>query len=1027
MNFNILANGGFTSEAGEDVDVFIETTRWYKGEPKELRFVKDGAVIISCEGQLIIDKLHNTRAVVRIYSDDRNELEEFISTYLSSDDDIVRLTIGHNQQDCTYCGLLDMEGIEYHESTAYGYVLELVFGDLNPLKRIKADVNGGLYSLKQICNDWVDVITTPMAVDNDYSHRLVPEFLGDADDFKFDKSLAGEEPSVYDVLEVYAEAMVGSLRQVGGSLCILTENTRVASPDVTEVKNVLEGVSYTTGRAYNTFEYSLKGDQVQSKSYKLMGVDSVVHVERGKKCSTLPSNFYSQKDRGYRRGRGDQDYYERASHSSRPSNSFITKKGYITPAVSETKREQYLLGVPIYNEEYIDGALAFGRLIDVDISRVAYRKDIIKGVIAQLEEVKKGITYGKLTGPTGDGGGRNLLLKSNMGLSNSDYYVGRYYISDPSMMIAGETYTIQIWGEAEGADFSESLYLYNSGGNTEVANIQNRVNGVWKQTFKWRDDQDKSNISLVIFRGANHPNYKKGSKTSITRIKLEKGSIATDWTPAPEDVVVLMRDYYLAIASYWDILAVERNSPKDAENAKALRAEADKLGESDRFVKDIEAMRRLFTRYIADLNGIIANKEESIKQLRELEREPVTAIAVRRDDTSEWRSGFVVGHGKDLFNLESTAPLKGLKAKIKAKGNKTPITINIGGGTAVLGDDIRDFLDKNVPELYMSKENEIPHLLLEVDITCSGGGKSYILNDNSQSEKVGTKWVVDDTIAPKREHNYLDLGQVLSEELGATINLPPLPAGVDTIDVVCTGKWYVGFENFTWAVVEGGKDFYNLFRWSEEIIRRSMIEKYEQLCKHDWGIIFYINRFEVSQGLDVAYKDRRATLKINAGRQFDEVLTYETRIGTALGTGANLLDRDGNIVKGVISDALVKRRPYLKALMKHEALLLHALALLYSRRYRSIEFTQIKFRLMEGLWAFVGFIDKKLYFVEKYEFDLSRASVTYTARQVSMSDDRNLMKLAEQASLAMTAGVYANENVGSKGVNTTITGRRVGR
>ncbi len=133
-------------------------------------------------------------------------------------------------------------------------------------------------------------------------------------------------------------------------------------------------------------------------------------------------------------------------------------------------------------------------------------------------------------------GGRNLLLKSNEGISNSDYSVGRYYIADPSMMIAGEAYTIQIWGEAEGADFSEALWVYNSGGNTEVSNIQNRVNGVWKQTFKWRDDPNKSNISLVIFRGANHPNYKKGSKTSITRIKLEKGSIATDWTPAPEDV-----------------------------------------------------------------------------------------------------------------------------------------------------------------------------------------------------------------------------------------------------------------------------------------------------------------------------------------------------------------------------------------------------------------------------------------------------------------------------------------------------------
>ena len=99
---------------------------------------------------------------------------------------------------------------------------------------------------------------------------------------------------------------------------------------------------------------------------------------------------------------------------------------------------------------------------------------------------------------------RQLLLKSNEGISNSDYSVGRYYIADPSMMIAGEAYTIQIWGEAEGADFSEALWVYNSGGNTEVSNIQNRVKGVWKQTFKWRNDPNKSNSSLVIFLSLIH-------------------------------------------------------------------------------------------------------------------------------------------------------------------------------------------------------------------------------------------------------------------------------------------------------------------------------------------------------------------------------------------------------------------------------------------------------------------------------------------------------------------------------------------
>ncbi len=881
MKFNILAKGAFTSDAGELVDVIIDTTKSYKGEPKVLRFVKEGAVTLSCEGQLIIDKLHNTRAVVRIYSDDRNELEELIGTYLSNDDDTVRLTVGHNGLFNTYRGLLDMEGIEYHESTAYGYVLELVFGDLNPLKRIKAGIKGGLYSLGQIAEDWLKYLTSPYYEpdkDTGFLINFPPRFYPQSN-FKFDKSLAGEEPSVYDVLEVCAEAMCGSLRQSVGCFSIVTAPTDITSQAGADVDNIVEGISYATGRAYNTFEYNLKGDQVQTKSYKLQVVDGVVQVVRGKKCSTLPSGFYRQKDTGYRRGRGDQSYYDRESHSSTPSNTFNTKKGPITPVLSDTKREQYILGFPIYNEEYIDGELAFGKLIDVDISRLAYRTDAIKGVVSQL--------------------------------------------------IAVQTAT-----------------------------------------------------------------------------------------------VVTMRAYSLAMASYLDVLAEERNDQTYAQRASLARSIADTVSEDALYEGDLEEMRTKFTAYISELNGIIANKEANIKRMRELDREPATAIALRRDDTAEWRSGFVMAHGKDLFNLESTASLRGVKAKIKAKGDKTPISISVGGGTAVLGDDIRDFLDEKVPELYMSTENEIPHLLLEVDINCSGSGKSYVLNANSQSEKAGTKWVADNTIAPEREHNYLDLGQVLSEELGANISLPPLPEGVDTVEVTYTGKWFVGFENFTWALSEN-KSIFNLFKWSADAIKKAMVERYEQLCKHDWGIIFYLDRFEVNQGLELAYKDRKATLTINDGRQFDEVLTYDTRIGTALGTGANLLDRDSNIVKGLISDVWLTRYPQFKPLTKHEAFLLYALSLLYSRRYNSVEFTQIKASWLAGIGGtFIKFIDDRLYFSEKYEFDLSRASVSYTARQMPRLDDRNLMMLAEQASIAMTAGSYSKESAGSKGITRTTTGRR---
>lgn len=154
------------------------------------------------------------------------------------------------------------------------------------------------------------------------------------------------------------------------------------------------------------------------------------------------------------------------------------------------------------------------------------QQQAVAEAVKQAEELDKQIKVG----------GRNLIRNSDKSLSNSDYYVVRYEISDPSLMVAGEDYTIRIWGEIDGADYSESIWVYNSGGNTEVANIQKIVNGVWQMTFKWIDDSGKLNSHLNLFRGANHPNNKNSYNTTIIRIKLERGTVSTDWTPAPEDL-----------------------------------------------------------------------------------------------------------------------------------------------------------------------------------------------------------------------------------------------------------------------------------------------------------------------------------------------------------------------------------------------------------------------------------------------------------------------------------------------------------
>lgn len=354
---------------------------------------------------------------------------------------------------------------------------------------------------------------------------------------------------IHDTLvsQALAQASKAQTTADGKSTTFLVKPTKYEEGDtwVMESSQVLNGISYESG----TMLFAKQGSSAFVESHwvdkvRYIGATQLKESEKAsKRAWEAYANTQAEAERVKAEAHADGIVTaEEQARIEATNKALESAKAYAEAqdALLEQRQKAYADGVLTEAEKRaIDVAEKNAKLAETNA------KAYSDGVLTEAEEkaiaqAQKAYDDAVAKAKELDGqiqvGGRNLLLKSNEGISNSDYSVGRYYIADPSMMIAGEAYTIQIWGEAEGADFSESLWVYNSGGNTEVANIQKRVNGVWKQTFKWRDDQNKSNSSLVIFRGANHPNYKKGSKTSITRIKLEKGSIATDWTPALEDV-----------------------------------------------------------------------------------------------------------------------------------------------------------------------------------------------------------------------------------------------------------------------------------------------------------------------------------------------------------------------------------------------------------------------------------------------------------------------------------------------------------
>lgn len=139
--------------------------------------------------------------------------------------------------------------------------------------------------------------------------------------------------------------------------------------------------------------------------------------------------------------------------------------------------------------------------------------------------------------------GRNLLLGSGMEVSNSDYNIANYWLTE--QIPVGTQVTVTIWAEL--GENCTGFGLFNSGGlvpidgehYSEGQSVVNIVDGKGQTTVNWAtknsyDDSTASNTYLSVFTrpfgGSNN------SVSTIHKIKLEYGDTSTEWTPAWEDL-----------------------------------------------------------------------------------------------------------------------------------------------------------------------------------------------------------------------------------------------------------------------------------------------------------------------------------------------------------------------------------------------------------------------------------------------------------------------------------------------------------
>lgn len=139
--------------------------------------------------------------------------------------------------------------------------------------------------------------------------------------------------------------------------------------------------------------------------------------------------------------------------------------------------------------------------------------------------------------------GKNLLLGSGTKVSNSNYILSDYWLSE--QIPNGTQVTLTLWGEIY--QDKTDISIYNSGGTVYETKIDKDkiINGKASVTWNWV----VGNSSNTFVRVNASPNSVTGIST-IHKIKLEYGDISTEWTPTWEDIPDLEERYAYGVE--WD-------------------------------------------------------------------------------------------------------------------------------------------------------------------------------------------------------------------------------------------------------------------------------------------------------------------------------------------------------------------------------------------------------------------------------------------------------------------------------------------
>ncbi|WP_304961389.1 interleukin-like EMT inducer domain-containing protein [uncultured Duncaniella sp.] len=191
------------------------------------------------------------------------------------------------------------------------------------------------------------------------------------------------------------------------------------------------------------------------------------------------------------------------------------------------------------------------------------------------------------TAPELTGGNDNLLLRSDVEVSNADYPTYIYRLAEvPSH---GEDCAITLWGELSPSGPAGYMFgAYNSGGYVRLCNPTKVADGVYSARFKWKNYNSSPDESTAVKDPTAVFIYAMPNKqltNTIRRIKLERGTIPTPWSRSSHD---------------FDFITAAMKQDTEVIGGLILSALM-KLG-----VKDASGVRRI----MAGINGLVNSSDD---------------------------------------------------------------------------------------------------------------------------------------------------------------------------------------------------------------------------------------------------------------------------------------------------------------------------------------------------------------------------------------------------------------------------------